>query len=121
MKSNFKIERVKSRKHLDYIKSFPCSITKWGLNCSGFPTDPHHLMKMGGRGAGMKEVDMWTVPLCRNHHNEVTGYGDEEVFWKYHDCSYGLVVNKAQEFALSSPDPKIRKAAKEYLITQQGE
>ena len=49
-------------KYLAYLRTLPCV-------CCGSPlTEAHHLLSMGGRGAGLKEVDMLSIPLCRADH-----------------------------------------------------
>ena len=50
-------------KHLALIRQLPSCLSF----CEG-PNDPHHLRCMGGRGAGMKAEDCWTVPLTRMEH-----------------------------------------------------
>lgn len=116
---HFKINRVNSKKHLNYVKSFPCSITKDGEHCNGIPVDPHHLMKMKGRGLALKEMDMWAVPLCRRHHREVTDYGDEEVFWAHYNMSYETVKEIAINLSNESPDPEIKKSMELWINNQR--
>ena len=106
-----KIPKIRSPKHRKFVASQPCMITNLeGENCNGTPVDAHHLMKMGGRGTSLKESDEWTVPLCRKHHIEVTGYGDEEVFWMYYNISYELVKDMAEFLSMQSPCDKIRRS-----------
>ncbi|OZT19310.1 DUF968 domain-containing protein, partial [Salmonella enterica] len=33
--------------------------------------DPHHLIGYGQGGMGTKEHDLFVLPLCRTHHNEL--------------------------------------------------
>lgn len=98
----------RSASHRKFVSGHPCCITKNGEHCNGTPVDPHHLMKMGGRGVGLKESDEWTVPLCRRHHTEVTGYGDEEVFWLFYSIPYETVIELAQWLTSRSPSESIR-------------
>jgi hypothetical protein len=32
---------------------------------------------------GLKSGDQWIVPLCRIHHNEVEGFGNERAYWRW--------------------------------------
>lgn len=104
----YKSTKVRCPKHLKFVRSHACCITRDGDNCNGTPVDPHHLMKIGGRGTSLKESDEWTVPLCRKHHTEVTGYGDEEVFWVFYGIPYETVIKLAQSLASRSPSEAIR-------------
>jgi hypothetical protein len=106
--SNFKKLKIRSKKHLAFVRSQQCCLVWEGGQCNGTPVDPHHLMKIGGRGISLKESDEWTVPLCRKHHTDVTGYGDKEVFWNRYDFSYEYVKEIAINLARLSPDEEIR-------------
>ena len=99
-----KNKAIRSKDHRTFIKSMLCTIVnEEGVNCNGLPRDPHHLMKMGNRGMGRKENDNWIVPLCRQHHIEVTGYGDEEEFWVNYGFSYAEIIDLAIGHARNSP------------------
>lgn len=102
--------KIRSPVHLRWVKSHPCSIKRDGESCCLKPVDPHHLMQMGGRGGALKEDDMWTVPLCRFHHAEVTGYGKEYLFWLKYGYEYNDVIEIARMMSLYSPDKKIVQA-----------
>jgi hypothetical protein len=45
------------------------------------PSDPHHLKHLQPRARGLKSGDQWTVPMCRRHHDDVEGAGDEAAWW----------------------------------------
>lgn len=106
-----KEKKIRSPKHRQFVGTFECMITnKDNEHCNGTPVDAHHLMKMGGRGTSLKESDEWTVPLCRKHHTQVTGFGDEEVFWVNYNKPYEYVIGRAMALALNSPDIRIREA-----------
>jgi hypothetical protein len=99
-----KSKPIRSKDHRTFVKSMECTIVNEdGVHCNGLPLDPHHLMKMGGRGMSRKENDNWIVPLCRCHHTEVTGYGDEEEFWVNYGFSYREIKDLAIEHARNSP------------------
>uniref|UniRef100_UPI00207B3D32 DUF968 domain-containing protein n=1 Tax=Escherichia coli TaxID=562 RepID=UPI00207B3D32 len=48
-----------------WVKTQPCA-------CCGMPADdPHHLIGHGQGGMGTKAHDLFVLPLCRKHHNEL--------------------------------------------------
>lgn len=110
-----KAVKIRSPKHIAFVKSHPCLVTKDGEHCNGTPVDPHHLMKMGGRGAGLKECDRWTVPVCRRHHHEVTICGDEEEYWLSLGIGYDEIVYLAIDLQLHSPCKEVEAAVHEML------
>ena len=73
--------RIKDQKHLNYVRSLPCCI------CGAINVDAAHIrvasLEHGKRGLGMQEKasDVWTVPLCRSHHDEQHSMREME-FWK---------------------------------------
>lgn len=53
----------RSAEHLAFVRARPCCY------CSApGPSDPHHFG--GSGGTGIKAHDLFTVPLCRQHHDE---------------------------------------------------
>jgi hypothetical protein len=78
----FKRPRVKNASHLDFIRSLPCV-------CCGNPhqTEAAHIRQgqlfYGKRptGGAEKPSDIWTLPLCGEHHRE-QHEGNEAAFWK---------------------------------------
>jgi hypothetical protein len=97
-----KRERVKSPSHESFVRSLPCVV------CGGNDVDLAHVSyadaRFGkfGRGKGQKEESIWTVPLCREHHDIQHSVG-ERTFWK------GLGIDAA------------RVAAALYIRTQDHE
>lgn len=85
MPTNFKLARIKSAPHEEFIRALPCCIC--GDNAT---TEAAHIsyadMRYGkfGRGKGMKEESIWVVPLCGEHHRLQHHMG-EKPFWRYHD------------------------------------
>lgn len=73
--------RVHDDAHLNFIRSLPCV-------CCGnnIQTEAAHLRaidRMYGKGitgAGRKPSDMWTLPLCSQHHRDQHS-GNEKAFW----------------------------------------
>ena len=59
-----KRKALRDRVYLDYVRSFPCAWCRRGQ-----PSEPHHFMERGG-GMGMKVDDHYTVPLCRECHQQ---------------------------------------------------
>lgn len=60
-----KLKRFENRKWLQFVKSQPC------VCCGARADDPHHVIGHGGGKMGGKEHDLFTIPLCRVHHNEL--------------------------------------------------
>ena len=46
------------------------------------PADAHHLRFTQLRAMGRKVSDEFTVPLCRAHHRQIHGVGDEQLWWR---------------------------------------
>jgi hypothetical protein len=66
-----KTKAQRDKEHLAFVAAQPC------LVCGRSPTDPHHLRFAEPRAFGRKASDESTVPLCRAHHCELHGRGDE--------------------------------------------
>jgi len=74
MVSNFKHERIKSRKHRKFIASLACICGKEGR------TQAAHIRKNNGGGMGFKPDDSHIVPLCCSGIGW-TGCHDKERLW----------------------------------------
>ncbi len=65
----------RSKKYLQWVKSLPCCI------CESTADDAHHIQARGlGKGMGTKISDVFSIPLCREHHSYahgVVGFQDE--------------------------------------------
>jgi len=68
--------RLRDKTHLRFVASQPCLI------CGRNPADAHHLRFTQPRAMGLKVSDEFTVPLCRVHHRDVHGVGDELAWWE---------------------------------------
>lgn len=86
IETRFKTKRVRSRRHLDWVKSLPCSVP----GCKGSPVDPHHI-KIGPEGGGtVRASDRWVVPLGRFCHHDAAAFdgvhrtGNEAAWWARH-------------------------------------
>ena len=73
-----------SENYLDYIRSLECVI------CGKSPSDPHHL---DTAGVAMKGSDYITVPLCREHHDELHSQG-KATFQQLHGVDFYKEVVK---------------------------
>jgi hypothetical protein len=67
--------RKRSKAHLAFVASQPC------LVCQRTPCDAHHLKFAQPRSLGRKVSDEFTVPLCREHHQELHRQGNELAWW----------------------------------------
>lgn len=47
------------------VKTQPCCV------CGQQADDPHHIIGHGMGGMGTKAHDLFTIPLCRQHHDEL--------------------------------------------------
>jgi hypothetical protein len=68
-------KRLRDKAHLRFIASQPC------LVCRHQPSDPHHLRFAQPRALGLKVSDEFTVPLCRDHHQQLHQAGHEVAWW----------------------------------------
>lgn len=60
-----KRHRWENEKYTRWVKSQPCAC------CNQQADDPHHLIGHGQGGMGTKAHDLWVLPLCRKHHDEL--------------------------------------------------
>jgi ERF superfamily len=65
----------RDKAHLTFVASQPC------LVCQRTPCDAHHLKFAQRRSLGRKVSDEFTVPLCRDHHQELHRHGNETAWW----------------------------------------
>lgn len=56
---------VRSRGYMKAVKRLPCVV------CDAPADDPHHPHGVGYKGMGTKVPDVWAIPLCRGHHDEL--------------------------------------------------
>ena len=68
-------KRLRDKGHLRFVASKPC------LVCGRQPSDPHHLRFAQPRALGLKVSDEFTVPLCRDHHQQLHQAGNEIAWW----------------------------------------
>ncbi|WP_045150617.1 DUF968 domain-containing protein [Escherichia coli] len=78
-----KRRRWVNEKYTHWVKTQPCA-------CCGKPADdPHHLIGHGQGGMGTKSHDIFTLPLCREHHNEL--HADPLAFEEKHGSQVDLI------------------------------
>jgi hypothetical protein len=66
-----------------WVKTQPC------VCCNKPADDPHHLIGHGQGGMGTKAHDLFVIPLCRAHHNEL--HADPVAFEAKYDDQLVLV------------------------------
>jgi len=80
-------------KYLQWVKSQPC------VCCGARADDPHHIIGHGQGGMGTKAHDLLTIPLCRQHHDDLhrdmsrweAEHGNQIDFWfKFIDFSISV-------------------------------
>jgi hypothetical protein len=67
--------RLRDKEHCKFVASQPCIV------CGRTPSEAHHIRIAQPRALGRKVSDEYTVPVCRLHHRELHGYGDEASWW----------------------------------------
>ena len=67
--------RLRDKEHCNFVATQPCVV------CGRTPTEAHHIRFAQPRALGRKVSDEYTVPLCRLHHRDLHGYGDEASWW----------------------------------------
>jgi hypothetical protein len=71
----FKTICKRNKAHLAFVAAQPC------LVCKRSPCDAHHLKFAQPRSLGRKVSDEFTVPLCREHHQQLHRHGNEMAWW----------------------------------------
>jgi hypothetical protein len=71
----YKTIRIRDKTHLAFVAAQPC------LVCRRAPCDAHHLKIAQPRSLGRKVSDEFTVPLCRDHHQQLHHHGNETAWW----------------------------------------
>lgn len=69
--------RIRSQKHLIYIRSLRCSVP----GCTETPVHAHHITTgPEPRSMSMKPSDRWCVPLSHSCHRRLHDHGERQ-FW----------------------------------------
>jgi ERF superfamily protein len=67
--------RLRDKEHCKFVAAQPCVV------CGRRPAEAHHIRFAQPRALGRKVSDEYTVPVCRVHHRDLHGYGDEASWW----------------------------------------
>ena len=67
--------RLRDKEHCKFVASQPCVV------CGRTPSEAHHIRFAQPHALGRKVSDEYTVPVCRLHHRDLHGYGDEASWW----------------------------------------
>ncbi len=67
--------RLRDKEHCKFVTTQPCVV------CGRTPSEAHHIRFAQPRALGRKVSDEYTVPVCRLHHRDLHGYGDEASWW----------------------------------------
>ena len=67
--------RLRDKEHCRFVATQPCVV------CGRTPAEAHHIRFAQPRALGRKVSDEYTVPVCRVHHRDLHGYGDEASWW----------------------------------------
>lgn len=73
---------MKDDGHLRYIRGLPCLLCNdnTSTECAHIRyADPRVAKPISGMGN--KSDDIYTVPLCGQHHRDQTNYGNERAWW----------------------------------------
>ena len=90
--------RYENKKHLMWVASLPCLITKAGFHTHSGGVQAHHLLRPydGVRGMSLRANDRNVIPLFYHHHALLhTKFGSERAFFR----SFGLPEDFGQTWA----------------------
>lgn len=79
-----KRRRWESQKYTRWVKAQKCAC------CNNPADDPHHMIGYGQGGMGTKAHDLFVIPLCRRHHDEL--HADVKAFEKKYGTQPELVL-----------------------------
>jgi hypothetical protein len=99
--SPFKPVRRRNKVHLTFVGAQPC------LVCQRSPCDAHHLKFAQARSLGRKVSDEFTVPLCREHHQDLHRYGNESAWWANLQITPIEVAKQLWQATLLTPERRL--------------
>ena len=70
-----KTVRLRDKEHCRFVTTQPCVV------CGRTPSEAHHIRFAQPRALGRKVSDEYTIAVCRLHHRDLHGYGDEASWW----------------------------------------
>ena len=76
-----KKKTFRSKAYLEYVRSLPCIICR-------MESVPHH--EIGG-GISLKGSDLYAIPLCNTHHQELHSKG-VKTFWKKNNLNRWEII-----------------------------
>lgn len=79
-----KRRRWENEKYTRWVKQQQCAC------CSNPADEPHHLIGYGMGGMGTKAHDLFVIPLCRRHHDEL--HADTVAFEKRYGSQLELLI-----------------------------
>jgi hypothetical protein len=97
-----KTVRKRNKAHLAFVAAQPC------LVCQRTPCDAHHLKFAQPRALGRKVSDEFTVPLCRDHHQELHRHGNEMTWWSNFQVAPIEVANSLWDETMGRNGPEVR-------------
>lgn len=112
-----KLNTFRSEEYMAFVRRLPCCICRVDQRVFYDPrltvitlgherlSDPHHVM---GGGKAMKCSDLYTIPLCREHHTEHDNLGKISFYEKYDADKWQEVARTLEMFIM---DGLIRKGA----------
>ena len=116
--TRFKVARVESRRHLDWLKTLPCT---WP-GCQDRHVDPHHLRFVGPEepaGMGITAGDRWAIPICRRHHDAAHVNGIHKIGQEAWAAASGVDLKRRCQH-LWSIGPERGHSGKDCLTTAAG-
>jgi hypothetical protein len=103
---------IRDKAHLAFVAAQPC------LVCRRAPCDAHHLKIAQPRSLGRKVSDEFTVPLCRDHHQQLHRRGNEAAWWSNLEIA---PLEAAKELWSTAPrrEANVSSTAPGYHILQE--
>jgi len=104
-------KRLRDKAHLRFVASQPC------LVCGYQPCDPHHLRFAQPRALGLKVSDEFTVPLCRDHHQQLHQTGNEVAWWHDLDIKPLEIAKKLWVESRAKTSPSADQTTQQQVAT----
>jgi len=105
--------------HLRFIVRQPCTV------CGRQPCEAHHIRFGQQRALSRKVSDEFTVPLCRAHHRELHGTGDERSWWNRVNIDPMPIARRFWQHTqgvlpIASFDPNLQGRDTDVVTEEQG-
>jgi hypothetical protein len=105
--------RARNKAHLIFVAAQPC------LVCQRSPCDAHHLKFAQPRALGRKVSDEFTVPLCRDHHQQLHRHGNEIAWWANVKLEPLEVAKSLWEATMSGREPIVDQTLPAASVVSQ--